>query len=91
MAANVLNSARAVHMSVFVVRAFLRLREWASEQRELYARLSELERKVGGHNREIGLIIQAVRRLMAPPLAPTRRRIGFGAPTTPSHSCRRSG
>src|SRR5262245_54896813 len=76
MAATVLNSARAIHMSVFVVRAFLRLREWAADQAELSARLLELERRVGEHDREIGLIIGAIRKLVAP-RASVGRKIGF--------------
>jgi len=51
MVANVLNSPRAVQMSVYVVRAFLRLREWVSSQAELVAKLAELERRVAGHGR----------------------------------------
>ena len=50
MAATVLNSPRAVQMSIFVVRAFLRLREWVVGQAELAARLAELERRVGAHD-----------------------------------------
>lgn len=47
MAATVLNSPGAVHMSIFVVRAFLRLREWVAGHAELSARLVQLERRVG--------------------------------------------
>lgn len=47
MAATILSSPRAVQMSIFVVRAFLRLREWVVGQAELAARLAELERRVG--------------------------------------------
>jgi len=90
MAASVLNSSRAIQMSVYVVRAFLRLREWAGEQVELSARLGDLERKVGRHDQDLGAIIQAIRRLMSPP-ARSKRRIGFATPTTPSRSYRRLG
>jgi len=79
MAATVLNSPRAVHMSVFVVRAFLRLREWVAGQAELAARLGDLERRVGAHDHELRAIIQAIRELVAPVVGPTRRRIGFKA------------
>jgi hypothetical protein len=76
MAASVLNSARAVQMSLYVVRAFLRLREWVAGQADLVAKLAELERLVAGHDQELKVIIQAVRQLMTPPDGP-RRRIGF--------------
>jgi hypothetical protein len=76
MAANVLNSPRAVQMSVYVVRAFLRLREWVVGQTELATKLSELERRVAGHDEDLRAIVQTIRRLVAPPDTP-RRRIGF--------------
>ena len=53
MAASILNSPKAVGMSIFVVRAFLRLRSWVSAQSDLAARLAELERRVGDHDREL--------------------------------------
>lgn len=79
MAATVLNSPRAVHMSVFVVRAFLRLREWVAGQAQLAARLADLERRVGAHDHELRAIIRAIRELVAPAAEPPRRRIGFKA------------
>ena len=78
MAANVLNSPRAVQMSVYVVRAFLRLREWVAGQAELVAKLAELERRVAGHDQDLRAMVQAIRQLMTPPETP-RRRIGFKA------------
>jgi hypothetical protein len=77
MAATVLNSPRAVHMSVFVVRAFLRLREWVAGQVQLATRLADLERRVGAHDHELRGIIQAIRELVAPAQEQPRRRIGF--------------
>jgi len=79
MAATVLNSRRAVQMSIFVVRAFLRLREWVAGQAELSARLTQLERRVGKHDHELKAIIQAIRQLIEAPEPPSRSRIGFGA------------
>ncbi|HEV8143592.1 MAG TPA: ORF6N domain-containing protein [Methylomirabilota bacterium] len=79
MAATVLNSPRAVQMSIFVVRAFLRLREWVTGQAELAVRLAQLERRVGAHDRELRAIIQAIRELVIQPREEvSRRRIGFG-------------
>ena len=79
MAASVLNSAKAVSMSVFVVRAFLRLRSWIAAQSALAARLAELERRVGAHDRELREIILAIRALIQPPDRPARKRIGFSS------------
>ena len=76
MAANVLNSRRAVQMSVFVVRAFVRLRGVLATNKELAHKLAELEGKVTGHDRHIQSLFEAIRQLMVDPSA-KRRRIGF--------------
>jgi hypothetical protein len=77
MAATVLNSPRAVQVSVYVVRAFVRLRRFMAENQELAGKLAELEHKVGTHDRQIVALIDAIRRLMAPPPAKPRKPIGF--------------
>jgi hypothetical protein len=77
MAASVLNSPRAVEVGLFVVRAFVRMREVVSSHKELAGRLDELESKVGTHDRAIGTILQAIRQLAQPSEPPRRRRIGF--------------
>ena len=76
MAANVLNSLRAVEMSVYVVRAFIRMREMLMGYEELAARLEAVERKLDSHDEDIRALAQAVRQLMTPP--PVKlKRIGF--------------
>ena len=77
MAANVLNSARAVRASVFVVRAFVRLRGMLLQHKELAAKLAEFERKLETHDRQIIALVDAIRRLMAPLPDPPRKPIGF--------------
>jgi len=76
MAANVLNSQRAVRISVFVVRAFVKLREIALGYKELAAKITELERKLGTHDQAIASTIAAIRQLMSSP-ARERKQIGF--------------
>jgi hypothetical protein len=76
MAANVLNSRHAVRMSVYVVRAFIRLRQSVEFQKDLRAKLDELERAVITHDSNIKTLFVAVRQLMAPP-EPKKRKIGF--------------
>jgi ORF6N domain len=76
MAANVLNSPHAVRMSVYVVRAFIRLRHTVELQRDIMAKLEELERAVIAHDTDIKRLFAALRQLMAPPDAKTRK-IGF--------------
>ena len=67
MAANVLNSYKAVRMSVLVVRAFVQLRRNIAVHSELAKRLDELERKVINHDSDIQTILEAIRQLMQPP------------------------
>lgn len=77
MAANVLNSARAVEMSVQVVRAFVRLREMVANHKELARKFDELERRVASHDTAIATLIQALRELAMPAAPKPKRRIGF--------------
>lgn len=78
MAATILNSPRAVEMSVYIVRAFVQLREMLSANAELAAKLLELERKVSSHDQAIAGLIDAIRQLMMP-AAGQSRPIGFTA------------
>lgn len=79
MAASVLNTPRAVEVGVFVVRAFVKLRELSATHKELRLKLDELERKVSGHDQAIAGLINAMRGLMTPPEAKRKRPIGFGS------------
>jgi len=79
MAASVLNTPRAVEMSVFVVRAFVWLRSMLATHKELAAKIAALERKLTTHDEQIIALIEAIKRLMAPPEPPKRKRIGFHA------------
>jgi phage regulator Rha-like protein len=76
MAATVLNSERAIEMSVFVVRAFVRMREMLATNRKLAAKIDELEKHVETHDTEIQEIIQAIQELMVSEEKPARK-IGF--------------
>jgi hypothetical protein len=77
-AANVLNSPRAIAMGVYVVRAFVRLRELLASNSALARKLDELERKYKHHDEAITAILSAIRELTNPP-AQKRRGIGFTA------------
>ena len=80
MAATVLNSDRAIKLSVFVVRAFLKLREMLGTQKEFAHKLGELETKFAEHDKKFTVVFQAIRELMQPTAVPPKRRIGFAAP-----------
>lgn len=76
MAASVLNSERAVDISVYVVRAFVRLRRIVGMNKDLAHKLSELERKVESHDGAIRSLVTAIRQLMQAP-EPKETKIGF--------------
>jgi hypothetical protein len=82
MAASVLNSPRAIEVSVHVVRAFVRLREVLATHKELARKLEELESK---YDAQFRVVFDAIRQLMAPPPEPKKRRIGFHAPPDALH------
>jgi hypothetical protein len=79
MAATVLNSERAVQMSVFVVRAFVRLREMLATNRKLAGKIDELENRLDTHDSTIQDLIDAIKELMKPE-DPPRKSIGFQIP-----------
>ena len=78
MAATILDSPRAVEMSVYVVRAFVQLREMLASKTALVRKLNELDGKLKNHDEAITAILSAIRELMNPP-PPKRRGIGFTA------------
>jgi hypothetical protein len=82
MAAMVLNSPRAVEMSVYVVRAFVKLREVLASNTELARKLEALEKSVATLDtrtrRQFEEVYTAIRALMAPPVTKSRP-IGFTA------------
>jgi len=89
MAASVLNSKRAIQMSIFVVRAFVRMREALVANQQIVAKLAEIERRLENHDTDIQGLFAAIRQLMAPP-APNGRRIGFAlAPASAKNHNRR--
>ncbi|MGA9033248.1 MAG: ORF6N domain-containing protein [Sulfuricaulis sp.] len=84
MAASVLNKPLAVEVSVYVVRAFVRLREMLISNAELARKLERLEHrlelhdgKLTTHDDAIATVLSAIRELMTPPEPPKKRRIGF--------------
>lgn len=74
MAANVLNSPRAVEASVMVVRAFIRLRQMLISHADLAKKLKELESR---YDSQFEIVFDAIRELMEPPPAAPKGKIGF--------------
>lgn len=83
MLSSVLHSARAIAVNIEIMRAFMRMREMLASNRELAAKLNELEQRVGrqlqSHDQAIAGILDAIRQLMNPPEV-TKRSIGFVTP-----------
>jgi hypothetical protein len=83
MAANVLRSRRAIQMSVFVVRAFVRMRQILIGQKDLARKLSDLEKELTArldvHETAINEMFTQIKRLLSPPSEPEprKKRIGF--------------
>ena len=78
MATSVLNSPKAVDVSVFIVRAFVRMRQFVSEHMDLARKLDELGKKLQTHDSAIKTLVNAIRGMIAKPVM-FKRQIGFHA------------
>lgn len=76
MAATILNTPQAVSISIYVVRAFIQIREMLTHHKTLLKKLTDLEQRVSTHDTHIHSLFNAIRQLMLPPPKP-KRRIGF--------------
>ena len=76
MLSSVLNSERAIQVNIAIMRAFVKLKQILSMNKELAYKLAELERKIEKYDVDIQAIFEAIRQLMKPPEKP-RRMIGF--------------
>jgi len=77
MAANVLRSERAVQMSIFVIRAFVRLREQVAANAAILRRLAEIDQTLLQHDVALRDVYRKLRPLLVPPPEPQKRCIGF--------------
>ncbi len=76
MLSSVINSERAIQVNIAIMRAFVKLRQILSANKELAGKLKELEQRIEKHDTEIHAIFEAIRQLMTP-LDKPKRRIGF--------------
>lgn len=76
-AANILNSPAASAMSVYVIRAFIRLRDELAANAALEKRLAVIEKTLTSHDNTLRDVILKIRPLLLPPTEPNKRRIGF--------------
>jgi hypothetical protein len=77
-AANILNSSRAVAMSIYVIRAFVQMREALSANEIIAKRLAEIEAALLTHDTALRELYESIRPLLIPPEDAPRRQIGFG-------------
>jgi hypothetical protein len=77
MAASVLNSSRATETSIYIVRAFVKLRVMIAEHKELARKIARIERHLAEHDEQIIALISAIKEFIQPEPVPQKRRIGF--------------
>jgi hypothetical protein len=77
MAANILRSSRAVEMSIYVVRAFVKLRELSATNAAIMKRLAEIDKTLLVQDRALAELYQLLLPLLEPEPIPEKRRIGF--------------
>lgn len=76
-AANILNSGSAIHISVFVIRAFVKMREHLATNAAILKRLAEIDNGLLVHDSALRDIYQKLLPLLSPPPVPAKKRIGF--------------
>jgi len=77
MLSSILDSERAIQVNIAIMRAFVKLKQILSMNKELAHKLAELEHKIEKHDGDIQAIFEAIRRLMAPPSVKAKPQIGF--------------
>jgi hypothetical protein len=77
MLSSVLNSARAIKVNIQIIRIFTRMREMLLNYKDLFIKLEQLEKRVGGHDEEIRVVFAYLKKLLLTPEQMDRRRIGF--------------
>jgi hypothetical protein len=77
MAAIVLNSPRAIAMTVYIIRAFVKMREALAANAAILRRLAEIDKTLLIHDAALREMLQKLRPLLEPPPAPPKPEIGF--------------
>jgi phage regulator Rha-like protein len=82
MLSAVINSSKAVDISIQIVRAFVRLREVIAQSKELHKAIAQVERRLDIHDRQIQIAFTAIKSMMQPPVqietATAKKKMGFG-------------
>ena len=77
MAAGVLNTSRAIEISVFIVRAFVKVRQMVAGHKDLQRKISQIERRLTDHDEQIIELVNLIKQLLNPEPPPKKRRIGY--------------
>ena len=77
MAAGVLNTSRAIEISVFIVRAFVKMRQMVTGHKELQRKIAQIERRLTDHDEQIIELVRLIKKLLKPEPPPKKRRIGY--------------
>ena len=77
MAAGVLNTSRAIEVSVFIVRAFVKVRQMVAGYKDLQRKIAQIERRLTDHDEQIIELVNLIKQLLNPEPPPKKRRIGY--------------
>ena len=77
MLSTVLRSKQAIQVNITIMRAFVKIRDFLAQNKEIARKLEALEKKYVKHDRQLDAVFQAIRELMTPAPEPPKRRIGF--------------
>jgi hypothetical protein len=77
MAAGVLNTPRAIEVSVFIVRAFVKVRRMIADHKDIQRKIEQIERNLADHDVQIRQLVTLIKKLLNPEPPPKKRRIGY--------------
>ena len=77
MAAGVLNTSRAIEISVFIVRAFIKVRQMVAGHKDLQRKIAQIEMRLTDHDEQIIELVNLIKQLLNPEPPPKKRRIGY--------------
>jgi hypothetical protein len=77
MAAGVLNTSKAIEVSVFIVRAFIKVRQMVAGHKDLQRKIAQIERRLTDHDEKIIELVNLIKQLLNPEPPPKKRRIGY--------------
>jgi hypothetical protein len=77
MAAGVLNTSRAIEVSVFIVRAFVKVRQMVAGHKDLQRKIAQIERRLTDRDEQIIELVNLIKQLLNPEPPPKKRRIGY--------------